>query len=94
MIQPQQGFGTINVQPIDDKVIMRRNVERINRSDPHALRVSSEHYLWLAGLHGMLVAIVHAAGGKVDNYSTATLNVLQRIRELRRIEAEQNSNQK
>lgn len=33
---------------MDDAELMQRNVERIHKSDPLGLRVSSEHYLWLA----------------------------------------------
>lgn len=32
----------------NDRDLMRRNVQRINKNDPLALRVSTEHYLWLA----------------------------------------------
>lgn len=69
-----------------DLELMQRTIERINRQDPRALRVSAEHYLWLAGRHAALLAVVSVAGGTVEGHPTSTVNILQRIRALRDIE--------
>ena len=66
-----------------DNNLMKRNVDRINKRDMRALRVSAEHYLWLAGHWGRLLAIIAAAGGSVEEHPTSYINILSRIRAMR-----------
>jgi len=65
---------------MSDTDLMRKNLKAIDDGDCLALRVSAEHYAWLAGHHGILLAIVNAAGGEVEGHPTSLLNVLKRVR--------------
>ena len=72
--------------PFYDYNLMNNNIDRINRKDPRAIRVSAEHYLWLCSARSTISAITHTAGGEVEGRPTSVINILQRIRELVRIE--------
>jgi len=66
-----------------DVDLMRQNLKEITKGDCLGLRVSQEHYAWLAGHYGTLIAIVEAAGGYVEGHPTSLVNILQRVRDLR-----------
>src|SRR5712672_474926 len=66
-----------------DVDLMRENLKAIAKGDCLGLRVSQEHYAWLAGHRGTLLAIVEAAGGYVEGHPTSLVNVLQRVRDMR-----------
>jgi len=74
--------------PFSDYNLMNENVDKIKRGDRLALRVSAEHYLWLCSARSTISAITHTAGGEVEGHPTSVINILQRIRELVRIEQE------
>jgi hypothetical protein len=67
----------------DDVDLMRENLKAISKGDCLGLRVSQEHYTWLAGKHGMLCAIVEAAAGYVEGHPTSLVNIIQRVRDMR-----------
>lgn len=52
----------------------------MNQADIERLRIE------LAATQGTLIAIVDAAGGKIEGHATSTINILQRIRNLRWLE--------
>lgn len=72
--------------PFSDYNLMNENIGYIER-DVRALRVSAEHYLWLCSARSTIAAITHTAGGEVEGHPTSVINVLQRIRQLVKIEA-------
>jgi hypothetical protein len=74
--------------PFSDFNLMNENLGKIERGDVLALRVSAEHYLWLCSARSTVSAITQTAGGQVEGHPTQTINILQRIRELVKIEAD------
>jgi hypothetical protein len=72
--------------PFSDYNLMSENLDKINRGDVLAVRVSAEHYLWLCSARSTISAITHTAGGEVEGHPTSVINILQRIRQLVEIE--------
>jgi len=62
---------------------LRKNLREIGNGDCRALHVSAEHYTWLAGQSGTLLAIIDAAAGEtIEGHPVSLINVIQRVREL------------
>jgi len=78
----------MNNDPFFDYHLMNDNIDKIKRGNVLAVRVSAEHYLWLVSARSTISAITHTAGGEVAGYPTSVINILQRIRELVKIEQE------
>lgn len=74
--------ASMEAEMFDNLDLMKKNVERLYKRDPHKISVSSEHYLWLAGWNSLISAIVQTAGGITDGSPTSRINILQRIRQM------------
>lgn len=74
------------IEEFDDYQLMCSNLAKLGWSNILALRVSKEHYAWLARAPSVVRSIVHTVGGTVEGHPTSEINVLQRIRQLVEIE--------
>jgi hypothetical protein len=80
---------TKSPEEFDQRTLVSRTAAAL-RAHPEtlAVRVSREHYLWLAdeiaALEGRLKSIITELGGNVEGQPTSMINYLQRIRQLRK----------
>lgn len=83
---------------VSHRDLLAANLKRISEGDQRGMHVSADHYAWLGNAlayseletkttQGALLAIIHAAGGTVEGHPIGPHNILQRIRQLTKIEA-------